>query len=65
MGNSIVGGADGFQAYLIFQSIYKYFQTITTTNYISSWKSKGLFAESIKTFATSDNSFSPLLVYHD
>ena len=36
LGNSIVDGVDGFQAYLIFQPIYKYFQMITTTNYISS-----------------------------
>ena len=41
-------GGDGFQAYLIFQPVYKYFKTITNTDYISSWKSKGLSAESIK-----------------
>ena len=35
-------------------NIYIYFKTITNTNYISSWKSKGLSAESIKPPATSD-----------
>ena len=39
---------DGSQAYLIFQPIYRYFKTVTNTNYISSWKSRGLSAKSIK-----------------
>ena len=39
----------------------KFFQTITNTNYISSWKSKGLSAESIKPFPTSDNIPTPLI----
>ena len=58
-------GGDGFQAYLIFQPVYKYFKTITNTNYISSWKSKGLSAESIKPFPTSDNSLTPLIDYYN
>ena len=37
---------------------------ITNTNYISLWKSKGLYAESIKPPATSDNSLNPALNYH-
>ena len=37
----------GSQAYLIFQPVYKYFKTVTDTNYISLWKSKGLSDESI------------------
>ena len=36
---------------------------ITNTDYISSWKSKGLSAESIKPPTTSDNSFNPALNY--
>ena len=28
---------DGFQAYLIFQPVYRYFKTVTNTNYILSW----------------------------
>ena len=54
-----------FQAYLIFQPVYKYFKTITNTNYILSWKSKGLSAESIKPFSTSDNSLTPAINYYD
>ena len=52
---------DGSQAYLIFQPIYRYFKTVTNTNYISSWKSKGLSTESIKPPTTSDNSLNPEL----
>ena len=37
--------------------------TITTTDYISSWKSKGLSDESIKPLTTSDNSLTPELNY--
>ena len=37
---------------------------ITNTDYISSWKSKGLSAESIKPPATSDNSLTPALNYY-
>ena len=37
---------------------------IANTNYISSWKSKGLSAESIKPPTTSDNSVTPELNYY-
>ena len=37
---------------------------ITNTDYISSWKSKGLSAESIKPPTTSDNSLNPALNYY-
>ena len=36
MGNAMFEGEGGCQAYLIFQPVYKYFKTITNTNYISS-----------------------------
>ena len=41
---------DGTQNYLVFQPIVRYFKvnTITNTDYVSSWKSKGLSAETIK-----------------
>ena len=65
LGNSMFDRKDGFQAYLIFQPVYKYFKFITNTNYISSWKSKGLSDESIKPFLTSNNSLTPLLVYYE
>ena len=48
MGNIMFDSEAGSEAYLIFQPVYKYFKTVTNTNYISSWKSKGLSAESIK-----------------
>ena len=45
--------------YLVFQPINKYFKVITNTDYVSSWKSKGLSDESIKSPTTSDNSLTP------
>ena len=65
MGNILFDGEDGSQAYLIFQPVYKYFKFITNTNYISSWKSKGLSDESIKPFPTSNTSLTPLIDYYD
>ena len=38
---------------------------ITNTDSISSWKSKGLSAESIKPRTASDNSLPPELNYYD
>ena len=55
---------DGTQNYLVFQPLNKYFKLITNTNYVSSWKSKGLSSESIKPPATSDNSLTPALNYY-
>ena len=48
----------------MFQPIIWYFKVITNTDYISSWKSKGLSAESIKPPTTSDNSLTPSLNYY-
>ena len=42
----------------------RYFKMITNTDYISSWKSKGLSAESFKPPKTSDNSLNPALNYY-
>ena len=58
---------DGTQNYLVFQPIVRYFKvnTITNTDYVSSWKSKGLSAETIKPPTTSDNSLTPTLNYYD
>ena len=50
---------DGKPNYLIFQPLSKYFKLIANTNYISSWKSKGLSYETIKPYATSDDSPTP------
>ena len=57
-------GEDVTQHYLAFQPMYRYFKMITNTDYISSWKSKGLFAESIKPPTTSDNKITPVLNYY-
>ena len=37
---------------------------ITNTDCVSSWKSKGLYAETIKARATSDNILTPALNYY-
>ena len=55
---------DSTQNYLVFQPLSKYFKVITNTDYVSSWKSKGLSAESINPPATSDNSLTPALNYN-
>ena len=44
--------------------MYRYFKLITNTDYISSWKFKGLSAESIKLPTTSDNSLTSVLNYY-
>ena len=49
---------DGTQNYLVFQPMYIYFKMITNTDYISSWRFKGLSAESSKPPTASDNSLS-------
>ena len=54
---------DGNQNYVVFQPIVRYFKVISSTDYISSWKSKGLSAETIKPL--SDNSLAPALNYYD
>ena len=45
--------------------MYRYFKVVTNTDYISSWKSKGLSAETIKPPSTSDNSLAPAVNYYD
>ena len=35
---------DGTQIYLVFQLLKKYFKVIANTDYVSSWRSKGLSA---------------------
>ena len=55
---------DGTQNYLVFQPINKYFKVIVHTDYVSSWKSKGLSAGAIKLPTTSDNSLTPAVSYY-
>ena len=55
----------GTQKYLVFQPLIRYFEFITNTpHYISSWKTRGLSTESIKSPTTSDNSLAPALSYY-
>ena len=54
--------------YLVFQPIVRYFKVNAINNvadYVLSWKSKGLFAETIKPPTMSDNSLTPTLNYYD
>ena len=55
---------DGTKNYLVFQLIIRYFRIIANTKYISSWKSKGLSDETITSYATSDNSLTPLIDHY-
>ena len=55
---------DGAQNYLLFQPISRYFKIISNKEYISSWKSKGLSDEIITSYATSDDSLTPLIDYY-
>ena len=55
---------DGTQNYLVFQPLNKYFKLIASTDYVSSWKSKGVSAETIKLPSTSDNSLTPAVSYY-
>ena len=48
----------------MFHSLNKYFKAIANTDYLSSWKSKRLSAESIKPPTRSDNSLTPALSYY-
>ena len=54
---------DGVENNLVFQPITQYFKVIDNTNMISSWKSKGLSAYTIKPPTASDNSLAPTLSY--
>ena len=51
--------------YLVFQPINRYFKVTANTDYVSSWKCKGLSPETIKSPTTLDNSLTPALSYYD
>ena len=44
--------------------MYRYLKMITNTDYMPSWKSKGLSSESFKAISTCDNSLTPELKYY-
>ena len=56
---------DRGENYLVFQIIKIYFEIIDNTKFISSSKSKGLSAETIKPYATSDNSLTWSIIMID
>ena len=64
--NILFDGEDGSQTYLIFQPVHRYVKiaNIANTRYITEWKSKGLFDESIKPPPTSDKNLTPLIDYY-
>ena len=49
--------------YLVIQPISRYFKL--NGEYILSWKSKGLSDETIKPYATTNNSLTPLIDHYD
>ena len=55
---------DGTQNYLVFEPLNKYFKMITNNDYVSSWKSKGLSAASIKPPTTSGSSLTPAFNFY-
>ena len=54
---------DGAQNYLVFQPLNKYFKVIASSNYISWWKSKGLFDENTTAPTTRDYKLNPKLSF--
>ena len=56
-------GEDGAQNYLAFQPLFRYLK-VNNTNIVLSWKSKGLFDNTIKLPGTSDNSLTPTINYY-
>ena len=58
---------DGAQNYLVFQPLFRYFKVNMITsvaNYIVSWQSKGLSANTMRSPAASDNSLTPPTNYY-
>ena len=54
---------DDTQNYLVSQPIKEHFKVVANTDYVSSWKSKGLSAETINLPTKSDNRLTPALRY--
>ena len=55
---------DGTQIYLVFQTVYRYFKTVSANdNSTLSWKTKGLSDESIKPPTTSNKFLNCLVDY--
>ena len=54
---------DGTQNYLVFQPMHRQFKRVVNYHYISEWKSKELFDESIKSYSALHIFFNPSLNY--
>ena len=63
IGKSYFQEEDGVQNYLVFQPIKRYFQIISNTKQISSWKTKRISDKTITPNAISDNSLAQLIDY--
>ena len=56
---------DGTKNYLVFQTkIWQVIAVIEYVEYVSEWKSNGLYSETIKSIVTSDDSLKPKLIYY-
>ena len=53
---------DGTQNYLLFQPMYRHFNQINN-DYVSPWKSKGLYNENVTASSAPNNFLNPLLEY--
>ena len=58
-------GDDGIQNYFVVQPINRCFKKVYKTKNISSWKSKGLFTDALKSPTINNNSLTPKLEYID
>ena len=55
----------GEQLYLIIQPLYSILKTLSNSEKVISWKSKGLSAEKLTTPNTTDNNLSPSIKWHE
>ena len=64
-GKNYFDSDDGTQNYLVFQPMYRYFNTFVkgSTTYVSSWESKGLCNEKISSIITSSYNKASSLAY--
>ena len=64
-GKNYFDGSDGMKNYLVFQPVYKYFETSVkgSTTYVSLWESKGLSNEKISSIIASNYNQAPSLAY--
>ena len=64
LGDILFNSDDGSQAYLIFQSVRRYFKTDNNSAYISEWESKGISNKGIKPPNTDNDNLTPQINYY-